>query len=78
MPQWHQLSFTSLQLKGLWIRATGGTTEHDEILDRATDEAVDKLYRAEKGMGKKPGPPPAAGYKNRFPSGLSVERKRPA
>jgi hypothetical protein len=47
---WHQISLTGLELKGLWVRATGGSTKDDEILDLAAEKALEKLYRAESGM----------------------------
>lgn len=47
---WIQLSLTRLELKGLWIRATGGSTEGDVGLDLAAEKAIEKLYRAESGM----------------------------
>jgi hypothetical protein len=53
MPHYHQLSFTGLELKALWVLATGGTTTGDALLDQAGAAAVDKLYRAERGMPRK-------------------------
>lgn len=53
MPTYHQLTFTGLELKGLWVRATGGDTSADTLLDQAADHAVDKLYRTERGMPRK-------------------------
>lgn len=54
MPHMHQLAFTSLELKALWVRATGGKTDHDLMLDRAAERAIDKVYREEQGMTRKP------------------------
>lgn len=50
MPHWNQVSFSDLELKGLWIRATGGDTSADALMDEAAERAVQKIYRAEKGM----------------------------
>ena len=51
------LTFTMLELKGLWIRATGGNTSRDKELDQAAETAVDKVWRAEKRMGSLLSPP---------------------
>lgn len=50
MPNYHQLSFTKLELTGLWVRATGGSTSNDTALDLAAESAIDKLYRADRGL----------------------------
>ena len=61
MPKWHQVSFPGLELKALWVRATGGDTSNDTLLDQAGDIAVDKLYRAEKGLPRRANPEPVGG-----------------
>jgi hypothetical protein len=53
MPNYKTVAFTLLELKGLWIRATGGTTSSDVLLDQAAEAAIDKVYRTEKGMPRK-------------------------
>ena len=57
MPTYHQLTFTTLELKGLWVRATGGDTSGDPLLDQSAESALDKVYRTEKGMPRKGFPP---------------------
>lgn len=63
MAKQHQLSFTGLELKGLWIKATGGDTSADPLLDKAADNAIDKVYREEHGMPRKAHPEPPGGRK---------------
>lgn len=74
MPHMHQLSFTGLELRGLWVKLTGGSTDGDELLDAATERALEKIYRAENGM-KRPAPPKPEGSKRRGPE-LDVQRRR--
>lgn len=56
MPHMHQLAFTGLELKALWLIADIGyhlpnpDLEKDPDLESAAERALDKVYRAEKGM----------------------------
>lgn len=75
MAKHHQLSFTGLELKGLWIRATGGTIDGDPLLDQAAENAIDKLYREEKGMPRR-APHDLGG--GRYNAGIDLTVKRPA
>jgi hypothetical protein len=68
----HQLSLTGLELKGLWIRATGGTTASDELLDQAAENAIDKLYREEKGMPRRAPHDKGGG---RYSEGIDLTKK---
>jgi hypothetical protein len=74
MPHMHQLCFTGLELKGLWVRLTGGSMADDPVLQQATENALDKIYRAEKGM-KRAAPPKPESAKRRGPE-LDTRRRR--
>lgn len=50
MAQWHTIAFTSLELRGLWVKATGGSTDGDPLLEEAAEHAIEKVHRAETGM----------------------------
>lgn len=73
MPTWKTIAFTTLELKGLWLKATGATIT-DETLDQAGENAIDKVYRAEKGMPRKANPEPPGGKK----AGPPLDLRRPA
>lgn len=58
MPRYQTVAFTLLELKGLWVRATGGKiSAQDPLLHQAAENAIDKVYRRLRGMGKRPTPP---------------------
>lgn len=56
MPHYTQISFTTLELKALWLIADIGyhtpdsSLDADEDLVAAAERALDKVWRAEKGM----------------------------
>lgn len=50
MAKWHTIAFTSLELRGLWVKATGGSTAGDPLLEEAAERAIEKVHRAESGM----------------------------
>jgi hypothetical protein len=59
-----QISFTTLECKALWLIADAGYHDRrfpeldaDPLLDAAAAAALDKVWRAEKGMGRRPTPP---------------------
>jgi hypothetical protein len=70
--QQYQLSFTPLELKGLWVLATGGSTAGDDCLEQAAQNAIDKLYRAEKGMPRRAPHDQGGG---RYTDGINLTRK---
>ena len=59
MPSYKTVAFTLLELKALWIIADIGYSmpcpelERDELLESAAESALDKVYRAEKGMPRR-------------------------
>lgn len=61
--QYRTLTLTSLECKALWLCADIGyqmpnpDLERDPELEAAAERALDKVYRAEKGMGPRPTPP---------------------
>lgn len=65
MPSYKQVTFTTLELKGLLLRAeiqaktTCPEIDRDPELAKAADNALDKLMRAHLGVGRKPSPPPS-------------------
>ncbi len=73
MPKWHTIAFTGLELRGLWVRCTGGDTASDPTLDMAAEIALDKIWRTENGMPRRPTPEPVGGKKAGAP--LDMTRK---
>jgi hypothetical protein len=78
MPAYRQVSLTALECKALWLIADIGYSmpcpdlERDPALESAAERALDKVYRAERGMPRKGHPP---GTTHRGPE-LDVRRKR--
>ena len=75
-----QISFTTLECKALWLIADAGYHDRlfpeldaDPALDAAAASALDKVWRADKGMGRKPTPP--RGPKRTRPAGLTLTKR---
>lgn len=75
-----QVSFTLLELKGLMLRAEIGCRtpcpeiDNDAVLAAAAELALEKLHRANLGMGKK-GYPGRPTHTPRADQGLGLTRK---
>lgn len=59
MPSYRQITFTALETKALWLIADMGYAmpnpdlERDSELEAAAERALDKVYRADRGMGRR-------------------------
>jgi hypothetical protein len=79
VPTYKQISLTVLECKALWLIADIGyhtpntSLDDDADLQAAADRALDKVWRAEKGMTRK-GHPPGDNIGPRGP-GLDLRRK---
>lgn len=80
MATYKQVSFTTLELKGLMLRAEIGCRtpcpeiDQDQVLAAAAESALDKLHRANLGMGPK-GRPGRSVPKPRPEQGLDLRRR---
>jgi hypothetical protein len=47
MPEQRPVFLSWIEAKGLWVRATGGDTSRDPVLDQGAEDALAKVYQAE-------------------------------